>query len=94
MSRKIYYKEKYMLKNIATYPVNPVDYVPSDKDKYELSLITTTKDGENVVEVVECDIFTLQNIIKTTSAIVISVKRIVKNEKLQNRNSKPVFRFV
>ena len=83
-----------MLKNIATYPVNPVDYVLSDKDKYELSLITTTKDGENVVEVVECDIFTLQNIIKTTSAIVISVKRIVQNEKLQNRNSKPVFRFV
>lgn len=83
-----------MLKNIATYPVNPVDYVLSDKDKYELSLITTTKDGENVVEVVECDIFTLQNIIKTTSAIVISVKRIVQNEKLQNRNSKPIFRFV
>lgn len=83
-----------MLKNIATYPVNPVDYVPSDNDKYELSLITTTKDGENVVEVVECDIFTLQNIIKTTNAIVISVKRIVQNEKLQNRNSKPVFRFV
>ncbi len=83
-----------MLKDIATYPVNPVDYVPNDKDKYELSLITTNKDGENVVKVVECDIFTLQNIIKTTNAIVISVKRIVKNEKLQNRNSKPVFRFV
>lgn len=83
-----------MLKDIATYPVNPVDYVPNDKDKYELSLITTNKDGENVVKVVECDIFTLQNIIKTTSAIVISVKRIVQNEKLQNRNSKPVFRFV
>ena len=83
-----------MLKNIATYPVNSVDYVPSDKDKYELSLITTTKDGENVVEVVECDIFTLQNIIKTTNAIVISVKRIVQHEKLQNRNGKPVFRFV
>lgn len=83
-----------MLKDIATYPVNPVDYVPNDKDKYELSLITTTKDGENVVKVVECDIFTLQNIIKTTNAIVISVKRIVQNEKLQNRNSKPVFRFV
>lgn len=83
-----------MLKDIATYPVNPVDYVPNDKDKYELSLITTNKDGENVVEVVECDIFTLQNIIKTTNAIVISVKRIVQNEKLQNRNSKPVFRFV
>lgn len=83
-----------MLKNIATYPVNPVDYVPNDKDKYELSLITTNKDGENVVKVVECDIFTLQNIIKTTNAIVISVKRIVQNEKLQNRNSKPVFRFV
>lgn len=94
MSRKIYYKEKYMLKNIATYPVNPVGYVLSDKDKYELSLITTTKDGENVVKVVECDIFTLQNIIKTTNAIVISVKRIVQNEKLQNRNSKPVLRFV
>ena len=83
-----------MLKVIATYPVNPVDYVPNDKDKYELSLITTNKDGENVVKVVECDIFTLQNIIKTTNAIVISVKRIVQNEKLQNRNSKPVFRFV
>ena len=83
-----------MLKYIATYPVNPVDYVPNDKDKYELSLITTNKDGENVVKVVECDIFTLQNIIKTTNAIVISVKRIVQNEKLQNRNSKPVFRFV
>lgn len=83
-----------MLKDIATYPVNPVDYVPNDKDKYELSLITTNKDGENVVKVVECDIFTLQNIIKTTSAIVISVKRIVQHEKLQNRNSKPVFRFV
>jgi hypothetical protein len=83
-----------MLKDIATYPVNPVDYVPNDKDKYELSLITTNKDGENVVKVVECDIFTLQNIIKTTNAIVISVKRIVQNEKLQNRNSKPVFRFV
>ena len=83
-----------MLKDIATYPVNPVDYVPNDKDKYELSLITTNKDGESVVKVVECDIFTLQNIIKTTNAIVISVKRIVQNEKLQNRNSKPVFRFV
>lgn len=83
-----------MLKDIATYPVNPVDYVSNDKDKYELSLITTNKDGENVVKVVECDIFTLQNIIKTTNAIVISVKRIVQNEKLQNRNSKPVFRFV
>ena len=83
-----------MLKDIATYPVNPVDYVPNDKDKYELSLITTNKDGENVVKVVECDIFTLQNIIKTTNAIVISVKRIVQNEKLQNRNSKPVLRFV
>lgn len=83
-----------MLKDIATYPVNPVDYVPNDKDKYELSLITTNKDGENVVKVVECDIFTLQNIIKTTNAIVISVKRIVQNEKLQNRNNKPVFRFV
>lgn len=83
-----------MLKDIVTYPVNPVDYVPNDKDKYELSLITTNKDGENVVKVVECDIFTLQNIIKTTNAIVISVKRIVQNEKLQNRNSKPVFRFV
>lgn len=83
-----------MLKDIATYPVNPVDYVPNDKDKYELSLITTNKDGENVVKVVECDIFTLQNIIKTTNAIVISVKRIVQNEKLQNRNSKPVFRFI
>lgn len=83
-----------MLKDIATYPVNPVDYVPNDKDKYELSLITTNKDGENVVKVVECDIFTLQNIIKTTNAIVISVKRIVQHEKLQNRNSKPVFRFV
>ena len=83
-----------MLKDIATYPVNPVDYVPNDKDKYELSLITANKDGENVVKVVECDIFTLQNIIKTTNAIVISVKRIVQNEKLQNRNSKPVFRFV
>lgn len=83
-----------MLKDIATYPVNPVDYVPNDKDKYELSLITTNKDGENVVKVVECDIFTLQNIIKTTNEIVISVKRIVQNEKLQNRNSKPVFRFV
>lgn len=83
-----------MLKDIATYPVNPVDYVPNDKDKYELSLITTNKDGENVVKVVECDIFTLQNIIKTTNAIVISVKRIVQNEKLQNMNSKPVFRFV
>lgn len=83
-----------MLKDIATYPVNPVDYVPNDKDKYELSLITTNKDGDNVVKVVECDIFTLQNIIKTTNAIVISVKRIVQNEKLQNRNSKPVFRFV
>lgn len=83
-----------MLKDIATYPVNPVDYVPNDKDKYELSLITTNKDGENVVKVVECDIFTLQNIIKTTNAIVISVKRIVQNEKLQNRNSKPVFIFV
>lgn len=83
-----------MLKDIATYPVNPVDYVPNDKDKYELSLITTNKDGENVVKAVECDIFTLQNIIKTTNAIVISVKRIVQNEKLQNRNSKPVFRFV
>lgn len=83
-----------MLKDITTYPVNPVDYVPNDKDKYELSLITTNKDGENVVKVVECDIFTLQNIIKTTNAIVISVKRIVQNEKLQNRNSKPVFRFV
>lgn len=83
-----------MLKDIAIYPVNPVDYVPNDKDKYELSLITTNKDGENVVKVVECDIFTLQNIIKTTNAIVISVKRIVQNEKLQNRNSKPVFRFV
>lgn len=83
-----------MLKDIATYPVNPVDYVPNYKDKYELSLITTNKDGENVVKVVECDIFTLQNIIKTTNAIVISVKRIVQNEKLQNRNSKPVFRFV
>ena len=83
-----------MLKDIATYPVNPVDYVPNDKDKYELSLITTNKDGENVAKVVECDIFTLQNIIKTTNAIVISVKRIVQNEKLQNRNSKPVFRFV
>lgn len=83
-----------MLKDIATYPVNPVDYVPNDKDKYELSLITTNKGGENVVKVVECDIFTLQNIIKTTNAIVISVKRIVQNEKLQNRNSKPVFRFV
>lgn len=83
-----------MLKDIATYPVNPVDYVPNDKDKYELSLITTNKDGENVVKVVECDIFTLQNIIKTTSAIVISVKKINQHEKLQNRNSKPVFRFV
>ena len=83
-----------MLKDIATYPVNPVDYVPSVKDKYELSLITTTQDGENVVKVVECDIFTLQNIIKTTNAIVVSVKRIVQHEKLQNKKNKPVFRFV
>lgn len=80
-----------MLKKITTYPV---DYNFNEDSKYELTFITMTKDGGNVAKVVECDIFTLQKIIKSTNAIVVSVKLIQQYKKLPNKKSKPMFTFV
>lgn len=80
-----------MLKKITTYPV---DYNFNEDNKYELTFITMTKDGGNVAKVVECDIFTLQKIIKSTNAIIVSVKLVQQHKKFQDKKSNPMFTFI